>query len=90
MLNLSNIFVKYGDRTLLDYINLVIKPGERIGLVGRNGAGKSTLLKIIAEEMSPHEGNVVKPTHFTIGYLHQDMLLPKGKNCAGRDDDSIC
>ncbi|HNE29240.1 MAG TPA: ABC-F family ATP-binding cassette domain-containing protein [Saprospiraceae bacterium] len=79
MLTLSNIFVKYGNRTLLDSVNLVVKPGERIGLVGRNGAGKSTLLKIIADEMSPHEGNVVKPTHFTVGYLHQDMLLPKGK-----------
>ncbi|MCC6460816.1 MAG: ABC-F family ATP-binding cassette domain-containing protein [Saprospiraceae bacterium] len=79
MLTLGNIFVKYGDRTLLDHVNLVVKPGERIGLVGRNGAGKSTLLKIIADEMSPHEGNVVKPAHFTIGYLHQDMLLPKGK-----------
>lgn len=79
MLTLGNIFVKYGDRTLLDHVSLVVKPGERIGLVGRNGAGKSTLLKIIADEMSPHEGEVVKPAHFTIGYLHQDMLLPKGK-----------
>ncbi len=79
MLTLNNIFVQYGDRVLMDRLNLVIKPGERIGLVGRNGAGKSTLLKIIAGEMSPHEGQVVKPAHFTIGYLHQDMLLPKGK-----------
>ena len=79
MLTLGNIFVKYGDRVLLDYINFVLKPGDRVGLVGRNGAGKSTLLKIIAGEMSPHDGNVVFPTHFTLGYLHQDMLLPKGK-----------
>ncbi len=79
MLTLNNIYVQYGERVLMDGINLVVKPGERIGLVGRNGAGKSTLLKIIAGEMSPHEGQVVKPTHFTIGYLHQDMLLPKGK-----------
>ncbi len=79
MLTLNNIYVQYGDRVLMDSINLVVKPGERIGLVGRNGAGKSTLLKIIAGEMSPHEGQVVKPAHFTIGYLHQDMLLPKGK-----------
>ncbi|MCC6459900.1 MAG: ABC-F family ATP-binding cassette domain-containing protein, partial [Saprospiraceae bacterium] len=79
MLTLNNVFVKYGNRTLLDGVNLVVKPGERLGLVGRNGAGKSTLLKIIADEMSPHDGNVVKPAHFTIGYLHQDMLLPKGK-----------
>ncbi|MFM7401352.1 MAG: ABC-F family ATP-binding cassette domain-containing protein [Bacteroidota bacterium] len=79
MLSLSNIYIQYGDRILLDRVNLVIKPGERVGLVGRNGAGKSTILKIIAGEMSPQEGNVVVPNHFTLGYLHQDMLLPKGK-----------
>ena len=79
MLSLSNIYVQYGNRILLDSVNFVLKPGERVGLVGRNGAGKSTLLKIIAGEMSPHEGNVVCPTHFTLGYLHQDMLMPKGK-----------
>ncbi|MDX2280685.1 MAG: ABC-F family ATP-binding cassette domain-containing protein [Saprospiraceae bacterium] len=79
MLSLNNIYIQYGNRILLDYVSLVIKPGERVGLVGRNGAGKSTLLKVIAGEMSPHEGNVVVPNHFTIGYLHQDMLLPKGK-----------
>jgi ATP-binding cassette, subfamily F, member 3 len=79
MLSLSNIYVQYGERILLDRINLVIKPGDRVGLVGRNGAGKSTLLKIIANEMQPHEGNVVVPNGFSIGYLHQDMLLPKGK-----------
>ncbi len=79
MLSLSNIYVQYGNRILLDGVNFVLKPGERVGLVGRNGAGKSTLLKIIANEMSPHEGNVVVPAHFTLGYLHQDMLMPKGK-----------
>ncbi len=79
MFSLSNIYVQYGERILLDGVNLVIKPGERVGLVGRNGAGKSTLLKIIAGEQSPQEGNVVTPTGFSIGYLHQDMLLPKGK-----------
>jgi ATP-binding cassette subfamily F protein 3 len=72
--------VQYGERILLDGVNLVIKPGERVGLVGRNGAGKSTLLKIIAGEMSPHEGNIVTPSEFHIGYLHQDMLMPKGKS----------
>jgi ATP-binding cassette subfamily F protein 3 len=79
MLSLSNIYIQYGNRILLDRVTLVAKPGDRIGLVGRNGAGKSTLLKIIAGEMSPQEGNVVQPSHFTLGYLHQDMLLPKGK-----------
>ncbi len=79
MLSLSNIYIQYGNRILLDSVNFVLKPGERVGLVGRNGAGKSTLLKIISSEMQPQEGNVVFPAHFTLGYLHQDMLMPKGK-----------
>ncbi len=79
MLTLQNIYVQYGDRKLLDRINFTAKPGERIGLVGRNGAGKSTIMKIIAGEMSPQEGEVVVPSQFTVGYLHQDMLMPKGK-----------
>ena len=39
-------------------MSLTIKPGERVGLVGRNGAGKSTLLKLIAGLIQPTEGKV--------------------------------
>ena len=79
MLGINNVFVKYGDRVILDHISLSINDGDRIGLVGLNGAGKSTLLKIIAGTTSPHEGNVVRPNGSSIGFLHQDMSLPKGK-----------
>lgn len=80
MINLSNIYVQYGDRILLNKINLVIGEKDKIGLVGRNGAGKSTLLKIIAGELSPHEGNIARPSSSTLGYLHQDMEIPLGKS----------
>ena len=79
MINANNIFVKYGDRLLLDYINLVIAERDKVGLVGRNGAGKSTLLKIIAGHMSAHDGRVARPSNSTLGFLHQEMTLPKGK-----------
>ncbi|MEY3321607.1 MAG: hypothetical protein RLZZ417_1190 [Bacteroidota bacterium] len=79
MINLSNIYVQYGDRILLNKINLVIGEKDKIGLVGRNGAGKSTLLKIIAGELSPHEGNIARPSSSSLGYLHQDMEIPLGK-----------
>jgi ATP-binding cassette subfamily F protein 3 len=79
MINLSNIYVQYGDRILLNKINLVIGEKDKIGLVGRNGAGKSTLLKIIAGELSPHEGSIARPSASTLGYLHQDMEIPLGK-----------
>ena len=73
MLNINNVFVKYGDRTVLNKISLAVKDGDRIGLVGLNGAGKSTLLKIMAGHIRPHEGDVVRPKGSTIGFLHQDM-----------------
>jgi len=79
MLSINNVFVKYGDRTILNRISLAINDGDRVGLVGLNGAGKSTLLKIMANHISPHDGNVVRPKGSTIGFLHQDMSLPKGK-----------
>lgn len=79
MITLSDIYIKYGDRILLDRINLTIKEKERIGLVGRNGAGKSTLLKIIADDVNPHSGSVDRPNNVTIGFLHQELNLPTGK-----------
>jgi ATP-binding cassette subfamily F protein 3 len=79
MINASNILVKYGDRVLLNNLNLVIGTGDKVGLVGRNGAGKSTLLKIIAGYIRPDEGQVARPSESTLGFLHQEMELPLGK-----------
>ncbi|MEO1626527.1 MAG: ABC-F family ATP-binding cassette domain-containing protein [Bacteroidota bacterium] len=79
MINASNIFVKYGDRVLLDNVNLSVTNGEKVGLVGRNGAGKSTILKILATYQNPDKGDVVRPKESTLGFLHQEMSLPKGK-----------
>ncbi len=79
MISANNIWIKYGDRVLLDNINVVIGERDRVGLVGRNGAGKSTFLKVIAKEISPDKGTIARPTNSTIGFLHQEMSLPKGK-----------
>jgi ATP-binding cassette subfamily F protein 3 len=79
MLNVNNIYVQYGDRAVLDRVSFAIHEQDRIGLVGVNGAGKSTLLKIIAGYEQPHEGNITYATGIRIGFLHQDMNIPKGK-----------
>jgi capsular polysaccharide transport system ATP-binding protein len=62
MIELSNITKRYavhgGERTVLDNINLRIRPGEKIGVLGRNGAGKSTLVRIISGAERPSSGTV--------------------------------
>jgi ABC-type polysaccharide/polyol phosphate transport system ATPase subunit len=45
-------------RTVLDGVSLAVKPGERVGIVGKNGAGKSTLFRLMAGILAPDEGVV--------------------------------
>jgi ATP-binding cassette subfamily F protein 3 len=63
----------YPTGEVLKDINWEVKPGDRIGLVGVNGAGKSTQLKIIAGEMEPTTGEVIRPASLHIAYLTQEF-----------------
>ena len=56
ILQLKNITVIYGNPPLLDGVELVVQPKERVCLVGRNGSGKSTLMKVIAGDIIADDG----------------------------------
>jgi ATP-binding cassette subfamily F protein 3 len=75
LLQAHNISKSYGVLPILSNIQLEIRSGERIGLVGVNGAGKSTLLKILTGELSHNEGEIMKSKETTIGYLAQNSGL---------------
>ncbi len=62
----------YGAQTLFTDINLVINPGDRVGLIGPNGSGKSTLLKIICTMEDEDRGAILRMKHCVISYLAQD------------------
>jgi ATP-binding cassette subfamily F protein 3 len=76
LLSLENISLAFGERRLLNNVDILINHGERIGLVGPNGAGKSTLLKIIADRLEPQGGKLQHSKGETIGYLPQDGVDP--------------
>ncbi len=73
MLRLEHISKIYPTGEILKDINWEVKPGERIGLVGVNGAGKSTQLKIIAGEIEPTAGEIIRPASLHIAYLTQEF-----------------
>lgn len=79
MISATNIYLQYGDRVLMDRINVTIGERDKVGLVGRNGAGKSTFLKIISGSVTPDEGTITRPSESTLGFLHQEMNIPLGK-----------
>ncbi|WP_181774383.1 ABC-F family ATP-binding cassette domain-containing protein [Amycolatopsis pittospori] len=63
----------HGDRVLFSGLDLVVGPGEVIGLVGVNGAGKSTLLRTLGGLVPPEDGTVrLNPPTATVGHLPQE------------------
>ena len=74
MIALNNISFEFGGRYLYKNANWHIKPGERIGLIGRNGTGKSTLLRVINGEYGLSGGSISRPKDLSIGFLNQDLL----------------
>jgi ATPase subunit of ABC transporter with duplicated ATPase domains len=63
----------HGDRTLFAGLDVIVAPGDVVGLVGANGAGKSTLLRLLAGLDAPEQGRVgLSPPDATVGYLPQE------------------
>ena len=90
-LELNNVSKSYGEKNILNNINLLIPRGEKIAFVGRNGEGKSTLSKIIAGVLD-YEGEVKLGHEVQIGYYaqnQQDMLDPEKTVFETLDDVAI-
>ncbi|MEU4562284.1 ABC-F family ATP-binding cassette domain-containing protein [Actinoplanes sp. NPDC023936] len=70
----------HGDRTLFTGLDLVVAPGDVIGLVGVNGAGKTTLLRTLAGLIPTESGNVaLSPPTANVGYLPQERERRAGE-----------
>ena len=74
LLKLEKASTGYGDKMILDGINLNLSPGDRIGLLGPNGAGKSTMIKLLAGELAAKAGKRTTAQDLKIGYFAQHQL----------------
>lgn len=59
LLECKNITKKFDNKEILHDINLTIKPGKIIGLLGKNGQGKTTLIKLINDLLTPTSGEIL-------------------------------
>ncbi|WP_412478523.1 ATP-binding cassette domain-containing protein [Azonexus sp. IMCC34839] len=74
LLVIENAGAGYADRKIIDQATLTLRPGARIGLLGRNGAGKSTLIKLLANVVPQQGGERKEAKALKIGYFAQHQL----------------
>jgi ATP-binding cassette, subfamily F, member 3 len=64
----------YGDHVVLDRLDLRIDPDDRIALLGANGNGKSTFAKLLAGQLAPLRGEIVRAPKLRVGYFAQHQI----------------
>lgn len=72
--NLESLSMSYGDLSIYENLNFLIRRGERWCVMGVNGAGKSTLLKLLTEKIQPTSGSVRVGPSVKLGYFAQHAM----------------
>jgi len=78
LINCKSLALAFGDVALLDHIEFSIDRRERIALIGRNGAGKSSLIRILAGEIAPDDGEVVREKGVRFANVPQEPSFADG------------
>jgi ATPase subunit of ABC transporter with duplicated ATPase domains len=82
-LTAHDVQITFGGLTVLDGVDLSVGPGDRVGILAPNGVGKSTLLKILAGELEPDAGTVIRsPATTTVVRLAQEPDIRPGETLA--------
>ncbi|WP_435140921.1 metal ABC transporter ATP-binding protein [Pseudopelagicola sp. nBUS_19] len=80
LVQVDNLSVRYGAKTVLSHVSLRIERGEIVTIVGPNGSGKTSLLRAIIGAVKPANGHILCAKSLKIGYvpqkLHIDETLP--------------
>src|SRR5688572_10251168 len=80
-ITLESVSKSFGEKVLLDRIDLRINRGDRIALISQNGSGKTTMMKIMSGVIAPEgeQARVIVTPGIRIGYLDQEPELPEGQ-----------
>ena len=102
MINLTDLSMNFGNKSLFENSSLTFDPGKSYGIVGANGSGKSTLLRLVSGDEKPISGKISLPSKINVGVLRQNhfqfenfividvVLLGKPELCeARREKDNI-
>ncbi len=93
LLTAENLEIELGGRTLFRNLNVTLKPGMRLGLVGPNGSGKTTLLKLFADELQPGAGTIERAEFLQVITFEQnrDKLDPSStlRRALAPEGDSV-
>lgn len=71
VLTVENLSMGFGEQELFRGLNLLIRRGERLAVLGENGTGKTTLLKIINQKLTARSGQIRLGANVTVGYYDQ-------------------
>ena len=72
MIQVNNVSLKFGKRTLFEDVNIKFTNGNCYGLIGANGSGKSTFLKLLSGEIETTTGEIIITKGERISVLKQD------------------
>ena len=96
LIEFRNVTKRFGDKTVLDKVNLKIYENQITTIIGKSGTGKSVLLKHIIGLLTPDEGAILfqgKPVAHNeeerMGRLQEPDRLPVSEQCAPRFDDGL-
>lgn len=78
IVDLEDVSITLGDRTLFRSVNLSLEEGQCTGIVGKNGVGKSTLLKICLQQLEPTSGKAILGKQVKINYIDQSRMQLDG------------
>ena len=92
LVELEDVTVKFGEKTIVEGLNFLFANGVRVGLVGPNGSGKTTLLRLLTGELAPSTGEIKRAATLKIVYFSQMRELDEAvtlRRALAPDADSV-